>query len=145
VRAAVVSRPIDPGALVLEVGNIAHGAVVLFLGTVRDMNEGREVTGIEYRAYDAMALHEMETITAEACARFETDEIVVEHRTGDLALGEVSVGIAVSHAHRGPAYEASRYVIEQLKRRVPVWKKEEYTDGTREWVDPTRKAAEARS
>ena len=144
-RVAVVSRPIDPGALVLEVGNIAHGAVVLFLGTVRDMNDGREVTGIEYRAYDAMALREMETIAAEACARFETDEIVVEHRTGELALGEVSVGIAVSHAHRAPAYEASRYVIEQLKRRVPVWKKEEYTDGTREWVDPTRKAVEARS
>jgi molybdopterin synthase catalytic subunit len=145
VRAAVVSRPIDPGALVLEVGNIAHGAVVLFLGTVRDMNEGREVSGIEYRAYDAMALRELETIAAEACARFETDEIVVEHRTGELALGEVSVGIAVSHAHRAPAYDASRYMIEQLKRRVPVWKKEEYADGTREWVDPTLKTAEARS
>ncbi len=144
-RVAVVSRPIDPGALVLEVGNIAHGAIVLFLGTVRDMSEGREVAGLEYRAYDAMALRELETIVAEACARFETEEIVVEHRTGDLALGEVSVGIAVSHAHRAPAYEASRYVIEQLKRRVPVWKKEEYVDGTREWVDPTRPAVEARS
>jgi molybdopterin synthase catalytic subunit len=143
VRAAIVTRPIEAAALVLEVGNIAHGAIILFLGTVRDMNDGRAVSGIEYRAYDAMAQLELQRIVAEAADRFDTQEIVVEHRVGELALGEVSVGIAVSHEHRDPAYAASRFVIEELKRRVPVWKKEEYGDGTREWVDPTRAGAEA--
>jgi molybdopterin synthase catalytic subunit len=71
----------------------------------------------------------------EATARFETDDIVVEHRLGRLGLREASVVIAVAHPHRGDAYEASRYIIEQLKRRVPIWKREEYVDGTREWVE----------
>ena len=133
-RAAIVTRPIEPAALVLEVGNIAHGAIILFLGTVRDVNDGRAVSGIEYRAYDAMAALELQRIVAEAAAKFGTQEIVVEHRMGELALGEVSVGIAVSHAHRDPAYEASRFVIEELKRRVPIWKREQFADGGADWV-----------
>lgn len=144
-RTAIVARPIDPAALVAEVSSHAHGAVILFLGTVRDMNDGRTVDGIEYQAYDAMAERELASITADAARRFGTEQIVIEHRTGRLALGEASVGIAVSHAHRGPAYDASRFVIEELKKRLPVWKREEYTDGTREWVDPTRAKQGARA
>jgi molybdopterin synthase catalytic subunit len=144
VRAAIVDRPIDPAALVAEVSSASRGAVILFLGSVRDHHDGREVTGLEYQAYDAMAARELEAIVSEAATRFGSDAIVVEHRLGRLALGEASVGIAVAHPHRGPAYDASRYVIEELKRRVPVWKREEYVDGTREWVDPTRAPAAAR-
>ena len=108
-----------------------------FVGTVREVNDGRPVQGIEYAAYEAMAERELEQIAREAAAQFGTVHIVVEHRLGSLALGEVSVAIAVAHPHRGAAYEASRFVIEELKRRVPIWKREDYADGTREWVDPT--------
>jgi molybdopterin synthase catalytic subunit len=92
---------------------------------------------MEYTAYDAMAARELDTIAHEAVDRFDGVALAVEHRTGALALGEVSVAIAASHAHRARALDATRYVIEQLKRRVPVWKREHYADGSREWVDPT--------
>jgi len=133
-RAALIETPIDVGALVAEVAHTANGATLVFVGTVRDVNNGRAITGMEYRAYHAMALRELSDITREAAAEFETDDIVVEHRVGTLGLGDASVAIVVAHPHRGPAYEASRYVIEQLKQRVPIWKLEHYVDGSREWV-----------
>lgn len=136
-RGAIVTRPIDLSALLAEVARHANGASLLFVGTVRDVNDGRAVTGIEYSAYGAMAEAELARIVEEAASRFGTADIVVEHRVGRLALGEASVAIAVAHPHRASAYEASRWVIEELKRRVPVWKREEYVDGTREWLDPT--------
>ena len=140
-RTAVVDHPLDSAALLAEVASDAHGASMLFVGTVRDVNDGRQVTGMEYSAYRGMAEREMAAIVAEAAAQFGTSDIVVEHRVGSLQLGEASVVIAVSHAHRGPAFAASRYVIEELKKRVPVWKREHYVDGTREWVDPSGRAA----
>ena len=133
-RTAIVDHVIDASALLTEVGNARNGATLLFLGTVRDVNEGRAVTGIEYTAYRSMAEREMSVIVGEACARFGTDDIVVEHRLGVLELGEASVGIAVAHPRRGHAYDASRFIIEELKKRVPIWKLEHYVDGTREWV-----------
>ena len=142
-RGAIVHRPIDPAALLAEVSSIADGASVLFVGTVRDTNDGRSVTGMEYAAYEGMAARELEAILADAGSRFGTERIVVEHRVGRLALGEVSVAIAVAHPHRAQAYDASRFIIEELKRRVPIWKREEYVDGTREWIDPTARRAEA--
>jgi molybdopterin synthase catalytic subunit len=142
-RTAIVQHPIDPQALVAEVSAVGNGATILFLGTVREVNDGRAVRGIEYASYESMAARELQTIAREASARFGTNDIVVEHRIGRLALGEVSVAIAVAHPHRAEAYDASRYLIEELKRRVPIWKREEYADGTREWVDPTARRAEA--
>lgn len=136
-RSAIVTRPLDPAALLAEVSGHDVGATVLFVGTVRDVNDGRAVTGIEYAAYGAMAERELAAIVADAAGRFETPAVVVEHRVGALGLGEASVVIAVAHPHRARAYDASRFVIEELKRRVPIWKREAYVDGTREWVDPT--------
>ena len=137
-RSALVDRPIDVTALVGEIASPSNGATVLFIGTVRDVNDGRAVTGMEYSAYRGMAERELTDIVREAAEQFDTLDIVVEHRLGALELGEASVAIAAAHPHRGAAYAASRYVIEQLKRRVPIWKLEYYVDGTREWVDPTR-------
>ena len=142
-RVAIHDRPLDLAALLAEVSDAATGATILFVGTVRDVNDGRPVGALEYSAYQAMAERELAAIVAEAAERFATPHVVVEHRVGALALGEASVAIAVAHPHRGPAYEASRYVIEQLKVRVPIWKREHYADGSREWVDPTRAAAAA--
>ena len=136
-RVAIVSAPLDPAALLREVSGPSNGALILFVGTVRETNDGRRVTGIEYAAYEAMADRELRAIAVEACERWGTGHVVVEHRIGRLDVGEASVVIAVAHPRRAQAYEASRYVIEELKRRVPIWKREEYADGTREWVDPT--------
>ena len=138
VRARLVQHPIDPAALVAEVGSVASGATTLFVGTVRDTNDGRAVTGIDYTAYEAMAARELARIVAEAAEAFGTVAVAVEHRLGTLGLGDISVGIATSHARRAPSMDAARYIIEEIKKRVPVWKREHYADGSREWVDPTR-------
>jgi molybdopterin synthase catalytic subunit len=142
-RTAIVRDPLQPSAALAEVANVANGAAILFVGTVREVNDGRPVTGIEYSAYEGMAARELAAIAGEAAARSGTTDIVVEHRVGRLELGEASVVIAVAHAHRAEAYDASRYIIEQIKRRVPIWKREEYVDGTREWIDPTASRTEA--
>jgi molybdopterin synthase catalytic subunit len=127
-RSAIVERPIDTAALVAEVASVTNGATLLFLGTVRETNDGRDVSGMDYTAYRGMAERELADIVGEASSRFETSDVVVEHRLGTLGLGEASVAIAVGHPHRGKAYDASRYIIEELK------KLEHYVDGTREWV-----------
>jgi molybdopterin synthase catalytic subunit len=137
-RAALVEHPLNIASLTDEVSSPACGATSVFLGTVRNINEGREVTGIEYTSYSAMAIAELGRIVQEAAERFSTERIVVEHRIGTLTLGDASVAIAVAHERRAPAMDASRYIIEQIKKRVPIWKREHYADGTREWVDPTR-------
>lgn len=141
--ARLVRRPIDAAAVLAEVQRDRNGATVLFLGTVRDLNDGAAVTGMDYSAYEAMAEKELGRIVEEASSRFGTEDVVVEHRIGALAVGDVSVAIAVAHPHRGNAFDAARHVIEELKRRVPIWKREHYVDGTREWVDPTAGAGSA--
>jgi molybdopterin synthase catalytic subunit len=137
-RASIVTREIDPASLIEEVGSPQYGAISLFAGTVREINEGRGVSAIEYSAYKSMASAELERILDEAEAQFGVSALVVEHRIGLLGLGDVSVGIAAAHQHRTPALDCTRYVIEEIKKRVPIWKNEHYADGTREWVDPTR-------
>jgi len=137
-RASILTSEINPASLIKEVGSPQYGAISLFVGTVREVNEGRSVSAIEYSSYKSMAGAELERILEEAEARFAVSALIVEHRIGLLALGEVSVAIAAAHAHRAPALDCTRYVIEEIKKRVPIWKKEHYTDGTREWVDPTR-------
>jgi len=133
-RSAIVERPIDSAALIAEVASVTNGATLLFVGTVRETNDGRNVSGMDYTAYRSMAERELADIVREASSRFETSDVAVEHRLGTLGLGEASVAIAVAHPHRGKAYDASRYIIEELKKRVPIWKLEHYVDGTREWV-----------
>jgi molybdopterin synthase catalytic subunit len=133
-RTAIVERNLDSAALLAEVADHRNGATVLFLGTVRDVNDGASVSGLDYSAYTAMAEKELKAIVAEAAERWQTPDIVVEHRVGALGLGEASVAIAVAHPHRGPAFDASRYIIEELKQRLPIWKREHYVDGRSDWV-----------
>ena len=143
-RSAIVSRPLDAAALLAEVAGTSNGASILFVGTVRNINDGREVTGIDYKAYLPMAERELAAIVAEAAERFNTTHIAVEHRLGRLTLLEASVAIAVAHPHRADAYDASRFIIEELKHRVPIWKREEYADGTREWVGASERETGSR-
>jgi molybdopterin synthase catalytic subunit len=126
---------VDLAALVVAVSHPGAGAVASFVGTVRDVNEGSTVTGIEYEAYTPMADRELEAILSEAEARWPGARAAAVHRIGFLRVGEASVAVAASSPHRAPAFAACRYVTEELKRRVPVWKCEHYTDGRRAWVD----------
>jgi molybdopterin synthase catalytic subunit len=136
-RGAIVTREIDVAALMAEVQSSDCGAISLFAGTVRDVNDGRSVTAIDYSAYTSMAESELASIIAEAEDRFGVSALVVEHRLGALAIGDVSVAIVAAHAHRAHAIDCTRFVIEEIKQRVPIWKCEHYADGTREWIDPT--------
>lgn len=134
----ITDEAIRTDAVLDRVGADRDGAVLLFLGVVRDHNDGRAVEGMEYEAYREMAESVLEEIAGEVQERWKTDRIVVLHRVGSLEIGEASVAIAVSTPHRAEAYDASRYVIEEIKERLPVWKREHYEDGERQWVAGTR-------
>src|SRR5262245_24241003 len=133
-RATITDQPLDPGRLLAEVSRDAHGAVLLFLGTVRDVNEGRAVSGIRYEAFREMAESILEQIAEEAERMVGVCAIALTHRIGDLVVGEPSVMIAVSTPHRAQAFEANRYIIEEIKKRLPVWKYESYAAGDSAWV-----------
>jgi molybdopterin synthase catalytic subunit len=135
VRTAIVRRAIDVAALLAEVHDTANGATVVFLGHVREVNDGRAVIGIEYSAYGEMAERELASIAGECASAFGIAHLAIEHRLGTIALGEASIAIIVAHPHRAAAYEASRFVIEEVKRRLPIWKREGYVDGSSEWVN----------
>jgi molybdopterin synthase catalytic subunit len=128
----LTTAPLDGAALLRAIPTSADGAVLLFWGVVRDHNEGRPVDHLDYDAYAAMAEAEMRRIAGEAAERWKTGDIAVVHRVGRLEIGEASVAIAVASPHRAETYEASRYIIEELKRRVPIWKREGYADGAGE-------------
>jgi molybdopterin synthase catalytic subunit len=129
----LVNEPIDPNALLALVQSPARGGIACFLGTVRDHHGGREVVRLEYSAYEPMVEAECERIVEEAAVRWDV-AVALRHRLGDLAIGDTAVAIAAASAHRDEAFLACRYVIEEVKRRLPIWKKEYYTDGSVEWV-----------
>ncbi|HUG40942.1 MAG TPA: molybdenum cofactor biosynthesis protein MoaE [Longimicrobiales bacterium] len=135
VRARVSHDPIDPGEVLAAVGSAADGAVLLFLGTVRDRHEGARVEALTYEAYESMATRELAAIAGEAAALAGSDRVAVVHRLGPLAIGDVSVAIAISTPHRAEAFAGGRYVIEEIKKRLPVWKREHYVAGDARWVD----------
>jgi molybdopterin synthase catalytic subunit len=137
-HAAIVTAPIDVGNLVAKAQAAGVGALSVFLGTVRDLNDGRPVTGMDYEAYESMAASELAAVAREVCEATPGLRVTIEHRIGPLSVGEVSVAIVAAHAHRGPALDGARAIIESLKQRVPIWKREHYVDGERAWVDPTR-------
>jgi molybdopterin synthase catalytic subunit len=133
--AYLTEQPLDPTALVEEVASPECGGIATFLGLVRNHHEGRPVERLEYSAYLPMAESECEAIVAEATSRWPA-RVAVRHRIGTLVVGDTAVAVAVASAHRAAAFEACRYVIEELKRRVPIWKKEYFADGTVDWVEP---------
>ncbi|HEY0930182.1 MAG TPA: molybdenum cofactor biosynthesis protein MoaE [Gemmatimonas sp.] len=137
-HAAIVSAPIDVSALILRAQDTGVGALSVFLGTVRDLNDGRPVTGIDYEAYEGMAAKELAAVAEEVCAATPGLRVALEHRIGTLGIGDVSVAIVAAHAHRAQACDGARAIIESLKQRVPVWKREHYVDGDRVWIDPTK-------
>lgn len=141
--AQLSETPIDVASVVAAVSRSGNGGIATFIGLVRNVADGRAVVGLDYSAYREMAEREMATIVAEATA-LSTDgvDVAAVHRIGSLAVGDVAVVIAAGHAHRAAAFEACRHAIEEIKRRVPIWKSERFADGASEWVGMPTDAAE---
>src|SRR3954471_3081872 len=129
----LTAGPIDLAALLALVQSPRHGGIATFLGCVRDHQAGRSVLRLEYSAYDPMAEAECGRIIGEAESKWDC-VVGLKHRTGTLQIGDVAVAIVAASAHRDEAFAACRYVIEEVKRRVPIWKREVFVDGTVEWV-----------
>jgi molybdopterin synthase catalytic subunit len=134
--AFLTPEPIDPGPLFAAVQSPARGGIASFTGIVRDHHDGRGVLRLQYSAYGPMAEAECARIVAEAEARWPAT-IALRHRIGSLEVGEIAVAAVAAAGHRAAAFDACRYVVEEVKRRVPIWKQEFYADGSHEWVDPT--------
>ena len=132
--ARLVREPIDTAAMMATAARPDCGAIATFLGTSRDHAQGRRVLRLEYEAYEPMALAGLEGVEREACSRFEIVACAIAHRLGEVPLAEASVAIVVAAAHRAAAFDACRWAIEELKRTVPIWKKE-YFQGGVVWAD----------
>jgi molybdopterin synthase catalytic subunit len=129
------SAPLDPGELKRSLLDPRAGACVTFEGWVRDHNDGRSVGALDYEAYPLLAEKEGARIVAEAKAKFPIIAAVCVHRIGSLQIGDMAVWVGVVAAHRGAAFDACRYIIDEAKARVPIWKKEHYADGTSDWIN----------
>jgi MoaE-MoaD fusion protein len=132
--AKIVCEPIDTAAIVAEIKRPADGAVVVFEGIVRDNSRGRRTLFLDYEAYEEMALKQMNGLIEQALSQFPIRKIAMVHRIGRLQLGETSVLIVVASGHRAAAFDACRWLIDTLKRTVPIWKKEHFADGA-VWAD----------
>lgn len=133
---AVTHHEIDSRAILEQVQSPRAGAVVLFLGTTRELTAGRRTESLDYEGYSEMAIKKLSELETEARRRWELIECAVVHRLGHLRIGEASVAVAVSSAHRQAAFEAGQWLIDTLKQTVPIWKKENWADGTTDWVHP---------
>jgi molybdopterin synthase catalytic subunit len=127
--------PLDPAALQRELADIRAGACVTFEGWVRNRNDGQPVQSLEYEAYPPLAEKEGARILGEACAKFSLLAATCAHRVGHLQLGELAVWVGVTAEHRGAAFEACRYIIDEAKARLPIWKKEHYVAGGTSWIN----------
>jgi molybdopterin synthase catalytic subunit len=142
IRFSLVGHAIDIASLAAELRDPAAGAVVTFDGRVRNHNAGQAVSRLEYQAYPALAISTGQRILEEEAARHGILAAQAAHRTGPLEIGEAAVWVGVASAHRGPAFDTARAIMERLKYELPVWKKETYADGRSEWVGPDNKSAE---
>jgi molybdopterin synthase catalytic subunit len=129
----LVEKEIHPSSVLRKVHSLSSGALVLFLGMVRSSSNGKKVSHLVYEAYHDMALKKLEGLVEIAMTRWELGEVAVIHRLGRLEVGEISLLIAVSSPHRAESFEASRFLIEEIKKEVPIWKKEFWAGGER-WV-----------
>ncbi|MEP6475050.1 MAG: molybdenum cofactor biosynthesis protein MoaE [Gemmatimonadota bacterium] len=135
----LTSDSIEVEQLVARVTNPDRGGITTFVGLVRNHQDGRAVTRLEYHAYAAMAESECTALVTEAQRRWPVN-VELQHRIGCLAIGDVAIAVAVAGDHRDECFEGCRWVVEQVKHRVPIWKREYYADGSDAWVDPTRLA-----
>jgi molybdopterin synthase catalytic subunit len=132
----IISEPIDPAAVLARVASNGAGAVVLFLGTTREFTAERQTAALDYKCYGEMAREQLTRLETEARKRWPLVGCAIVHRVGRVELGQTSVAVAVSTAHREAAFEAGKWLIDSLKEVVPIWKKENWVDGGSQWVHP---------
>lgn len=130
----VTTKTINIDAMIAKVQSNDHGAIDLFIGTVRNSHNGKDVTGITYDVHDALAEKAFNDICSEAMGIWPGTHYALMHYKGELSVGGTSIVIAVSSAHRSESFEACRYIIEEIKRQAPVWKQEHYADGKSDWL-----------
>ncbi|MDN5782440.1 MAG: molybdenum cofactor biosynthesis protein MoaE [Luteimonas sp.] len=135
-RFSLSPEPFEIAPLREAIEDARAGAFAAFEGRVRNHNDGRTVDALHYEAYAALAEAEGERVLAEACAKFEILDACCVHRTGDLAIGDIAVWVGVAAAHRDAAFAACRYIIDEVKARVPIWKRERYAAGDEDWLHP---------
>ena len=133
---SLTHSPIDPSAILAQVASNDAGAVVLFLGTTREFTKGRQTASLDYECYPQMAEAKLAELEAQAREKWPLVQVSIVHRLGRLGLGEASIAIAVSSPHRQAAFEAGKWLIDSIKEDVPIWKQENWSDGTSEWVHP---------
>lgn len=133
---SLTASPLDPSSILAQVASNDAGAVVLFLGTTREFTHGRRTASLDYECYPEMAEKKLAELEAEARGRWPLVHCVIVHRLGHLELGEASIAIAVSSPHRAAAFAAGQWLIDTIKEVVPIWKQENWADGTSEWVHP---------
>lgn len=136
IKIEITNDAIDYTSLTESVRSSLAGAVVLFLGTVREMTGDRRTVALDYEGYPEMARDRMQALADEACARWPVVSAAIVHRLGHMELGDISVAVAVSCPHRQDAFESGRFLIDRLKAEVPIWKQENWADGSKEWVHP---------
>ena len=141
----MTNQPIHPDSLRDELTNATAGAYVSFEGWIRNVNEGQQVLRLEYEAYEPIAVSEGQRVIEEALAKFSVLRARCVHRTGLLEIGECAVWVGVSSGHRDEAFQACRYIIDEVKIRLPIWKKEHYVDGNSGWVNCERCATHGHS
>ena len=133
---SLTHSPIDPSAILAQVASNDAGAVVLFLGTTREFTKGRQTASLDYECYPQMAEAKLAELEAQAREKWPLVHVAIVHRLGRLGLGEASIAVAVSSPHRQAAFEAGKWLIDTIKEDVPIWKQENWSDGTSEWVHP---------
>jgi molybdopterin synthase catalytic subunit len=129
----LITSPIDTQEAAESVRTPESGGIDVFIGTTRNQSRGRAVLALDYEAYEPMALKVMALLEREACDRWPLQRVTIVHRLGRVEVGETSVVVAVSSAHRKEAFEACRFLIDRLKQDVPIWKREYFADGSIEW------------
>lgn len=132
----IVSEPIDTQSVLDSVADNRSGASILFLGTTREFTDGRQTASLDYECYHEMAISKLQELRDQACEKWTLTHCSIVHRIGHVPLGESSVAIAVSSPHRKAAFDAGQWIIDTLKEVVPIWKKENWADGTSDWVHP---------
>ena len=132
----ITSQPIDTAAVLASVQSDQAGAAVLFVGSTRQFTDGRETLKLDYQCYEAMAIKKMTEILEQASNQWKIESCSIVHRIGSVGLGESSIAVAVSSPHRADSFEAARWLVDTLKKDVPIWKQEHWADGSQEWVHP---------
>lgn len=139
---SIVSEKIDTAAVLDSVSSPRAGASVLFVGTTRQFTGDRETTQLSYECYEAMAIAKLEELSARAKERWDVIHCAIVHRVGEVAIEEASVAVAVSTAHRKASFEAAEWLMEELKKQVPIWKKEHWADGDQQWIHDSTSASD---